>query len=380
MTENKEKITCGICGAKVHAIQIHLKKDHPEVTLGQYQAQFPDAPILSELARSKVEAAARARAMPAKIVVAKRTTKAFHEVFGLGSVKEAMNARGGPIPVTILGENKEFADLVPDPDPNYVFNVAFLKDVMMGYELGIPTYVWGHMGTGKSSLHKQICALTNRPHLRVQHTFNTEESHIIGQKIVKDGEVVFELGPLPIAMKYGLTYVADEYDFAMPSVLSVYQPVLEGEPLVIKEADPENRVIFPHPDFRIVATGNTNGTGDETGLYQGTNIGNAANYERFGIVGQAEYLPKPQEKKVVALQGAIPEEDAAELVEFATEIRKAYAAGKIGMTISPRALIRAAQIGSRRSDYRVGLQLAFSNRLSTVDREVADQCAQRILG
>ena len=90
--------------------------------------------------------------------------------------------------------------------------------------------------------------------------------------VVKNGETVFELGPLPYAMKHGMVYCADEYDFAEPAVLSIYQSVLEGKPLIIKEADLENRVIKPHPNFRFCATGNTNGAGDSFGLYQGTRI------------------------------------------------------------------------------------------------------------
>lgn len=49
-------------------------------------------------------------------------------------------------------------------------------------------------------------------------------------------------------MKHGWMYLADEYDFAQPNVLSVYQAVLEGKPLYIKEADAANRVIKPHPN------------------------------------------------------------------------------------------------------------------------------------
>lgn len=69
-------------------------------------------------------------------------------------------------------------------------------------------------------------------------------------------------------MKHGWVYLADEYDFAFPQILGVYQPVLEGEALVIKEATPEWRRITPHERFAFIGTGNTNGSGDETGLYQ----------------------------------------------------------------------------------------------------------------
>ncbi|MER9496479.1 AAA family ATPase, partial [Mesorhizobium sp. M0320] len=174
----------------------------------------------------------------------------------------------------------------------------------------------------------------------VQHTAHTEESHVLGQYVVRtkmakhdvisgDGTrhevekpmsvTEFQLGPLPLAMIEGAVYCADEYDFAMPQVVALYQPVLEGKALVIKDAPPEYRLIKPHPEFRIVATGNTNGTGDETGLYQGTLIQNAANYSRFKITEEVTYMEPKIEETVISGQAGIERADAAKLVKIAKE-------------------------------------------------------------
>jgi cobaltochelatase CobS len=165
-------------------------------------------------------------------------------------------------------------------------DIELLKDVLMMIEMRIPGYLWGHAGTGKSTLPTQLCARLNRPIIRAQHTASTEESHICGQILVRSGATYFEPGLLASAMRNGWVYLADEYDFAFPQILGVYQPVLEGEPLIIKEATPEWRYVEPHKRFAFIGTGNTNGSGDETGLYQGTNIQNAANFSRFGIVSR----------------------------------------------------------------------------------------------
>jgi cobaltochelatase CobS len=395
-----EKIACQLCGAEVHSIQLHLRDEHKDVTVDEYKTRFPNAPLLSEAGKAHLEtvrakAAARASAaappvaMTGALAVASVTSlvpngsvvkKPLHEVFELGKVKAALNAEGGAINVsTIFGADESIVP-VPEIDEGYVYDIEVLKNVLLGLELNIPTYVWGHAGTGKTTCEEQVCARTGRPFLRVQHTVNTEESHILGQWIVKDGHTVFELGPLPLAMKHGLVYCADEYDFALASVLSVYQPVLEGKSLVIKEADLENRVIKPHPNFRFMATGNTNGSGDETGLYQGTNIQNAANYDRFGIVVQMLYMKPAMEAKILQNQARIVKEDAEKLVEFATMVRDAFSSGKVGATISPRALIYAGKIGARRASFRTGLALAFTNKLSKIDRETVDGLAQRVFG
>lgn len=394
-----EKIKCMLCGSLTHSIQIHLRADHPEVTLDQYIAQFPDEPILSELAKQRLAEQAKAKAAAgssgsgvitehhvegatAKIVPLSGAggKVAMHEMFGLGAkTKAAMSASGAPIMITKLREpgDKTF---LPEADKNFVYDIEVLKNVLLGLELNIPTYLWGHAGVGKSSFYEQVAAHTNRQLMRVQHTVNTEESHIIGQWVAKGGETMFELGPLAIAMRDGMIYMADEYDFALPSVLSVYQPVLEGKSLVIKEADHANRVIKPHPNFRFVATGNTNGSGDETGLYQGTNLQNSANYDRFGIVCKVEYMKPAMETRILMNQADLSKEDAELMVKFGNLIREAYDGSKISATISPRALINASIIGTARGDLKTGIRLAFANKLSRVDSEMSDGLAQRIFG
>lgn len=409
-----QKIICKIDGAETHTIEGYLKKAHPEISLDEYKAKFPGEPLLSPYAeqlmaqkQAERDAAAAASAAPiqptAKVAMAGTeaaaasvsslvkpgsiTKQPFHEVFGLGKIKAALSSRGDEIPVTVLSahtpENQAF---VPKINDTYVYDIDELKNVMLAVDLNIPAYVWGHKGTGKSEMWEQLAARTNRPHFRVQHTGNTEESHVVGQWTVKNNpvtnhaETVFELGPLPLAMQNGWMYIADEYDFAMPSVLSVYQAVLEGKPLVIKEADAENRVIHPHPNFRFCATGNTNGGGDETGLYQGTTLQNSANYDRFGMVVHKKYMAAAAESLILQKRLNMVSADADKLVSFANSVREAYDASNISETISPRTLIFAAMIGIKRGSFVQGVTLSYINKLSKVDAQAVKGMAERIFG
>jgi cobaltochelatase CobS len=182
-------------------------------------------------------------------------------------------------------------------------------------------------------------------------------------------------------MMRGWTYLADEYDFAHPAVIAVYQAVLEGKPLYLKEAPPHQRLVKPHPNFRFIATGNTNGSGDDTGLYSGTKIGNAAAYSRFGITIFKDY-PAPK-TEVAILKGSVPiTQDVAEkMVDFAGRIRTMYQAGEISLPISPRELIRSAMIGVVKGGaFRRGIELAYSNRLDKTQGEAVKQTAQRVFG
>ncbi|MBD9511663.1 AAA family ATPase [Ensifer sp. ENS10] len=424
-TASDDKITCHIDNVRVHSIQAHIEKNHKsDWTVARYQAEFPGEPLFSQtaldlIARKKAEAAAAAAvaeqtgaapvanmatsvAAPAanKITV---STAFFHELFELGNAQAAMSSKGQPIPVKVLnGHDQLSADYLPEVDKSYVFNIDLLKKVIIGLELNMPTYLWGFHGTGKTTILQQAAAKTRRPFIRVQHTINMQESDVLGQWTVKskpveveeigpDGAIVkvqkqssvteYQLGPLPLAMINGWVYCADEYDFAMPSVTAVYQPVLEGQALLIKDAPPHFRKIVPHPNFRFVATGNTNGIGDETGLYQGTLVQNAANYSRFAITEEVEYMAASIETAILQSKTGIDAASAGKIVKMANEVRKMFRDGKITMTVSPRELIRCASLGiAYGGNWTLGMELAFANRLSRVDKKVVQEYMQRVFG
>jgi cobaltochelatase CobS len=381
-------IKCELDGVYVHSVPIYLKTNHPEVSPADYQLQFPDAPMFSQAlldAQAKKQAGQVSQMAGQVIQLQPRTPappqkKSFAEVFGLGDAKAALNKKGDPIMIDVLGAaDPETQVYIPEIDTRYVFNIDLLKTVMMGFQMNLPLLAWGKHGTGKTTVIEQYCARTNRPMIRVQHTIGTEEAHVLGQWIIRDGETVFQPGPLAYAMRYGLTYLADEYDFAIPAVISLYQPVLEGKALVIKDACPEWRMVHPHPNFRFAATGNTNGGGDETGLYQGTQIQNAANYSRFGITVEVMYMEEKLEAAVVASQGGLHVQDAEHLVKVATSVRTSFGVGDISCTISPRELINAARLGrALGGDWRQALALAFTNRLNTEDRQAVNELIGRI--
>ncbi|EJR1860787.1 porphyrin biosynthesis protein, partial [Salmonella enterica] len=174
-------------------------------------------------------------------------------------------------------------------------------------------------------------------------------------------------------------YLADEYDFAFPQILGVYQPVLEGEPLIIKEATPDWRRITPHKRFAFIGTGNTNGSGDETGLYQGTNIQNAANFSRFGIVSNVKYMSTKAEVNMLAEAGVI-REYAEKMVKFANLVREGYEQHLISQPIGPRELLLSAKIGMMRGDFSAGIEKSFINKLPSTSAQAAREVVQKIFG
>ncbi|APM29161.1 AAA family ATPase [Klebsiella michiganensis] len=395
---DEKPISCKWCEGDTHHVGSHFirkkcsaiptehKGKTPEELIRAYVAQFPEAPTMSAAAAKKLkEKEAEKKSVKEAAVVGYAGFEdymvekvAVHEVMGLDP-ELLMSASGEPLRITV-NINKPFPEFVPKAKSDYVFgDIDLLKDVLMMIEMGMPGYLWGHAGTGKSTLPTQICARLNRPIIRSQHTASTEESHICGQILVKNGATYFEPGLLASAMRNGWVYLADEYDFAYPQILGVYQPVLEGEPLIIKEATPEWRYVEPHKRFAFIGTGNTNGSGDETGLYQGTNIQNAANFSRFGIVSHVKYMSVEQERLMLEQMG-LPKAHATMLVDFATRIRNGYEAGSISQPIGPRELRNAAMLGMAHHNFRKGVTKSFINKLPSTSALAATEMAQRVFG
>ena len=407
---SEEKIVCRICGTAVHAVKQHLTKAHADKgwTLDDYKEKYPDAPTLSAYALRVINSANRKKATetatPAvapvvesvisdkaeeKAMITTTANKqvegslefitekvALHEVLEM-PLSDLKSAMGRPIMITAF-INTPFPEYCRDPMKDYVFDSELAIDTAMAIEMNMPIYLWGHAGTGKTSLLMELCSRINKPFTRVQHTGSTEESEITGQILANKDGTYFEAGLLSFAMRHGLFYIADEYDFAFAQVLSAYQAVMEGEDLIIKGATPEWRRVKRHKYSGFGATGNTNGSGDESGLYQGTNIQNTANYSRFAIVERVGYMKPEMESKLIQANTKCRPEDAMKLVDFATRVRTAHEAHDMPLTIGPRELIHAARVGLLRADYAKGLRKAWINKLPATFSDAAEELLKRV--
>ncbi len=201
-----------------------------------------------------------------------------------------------------------------------------------------PIFITGLSGNGKTMMIEQVHAEIKKELFRVNITIETDEDDMIGHYALVDGRTVWQDGPVTMAMERGATLLLDEVDLASNKIMCL-QPVLEGNPLLIKK---EGRIVRPAPGFTVMATANTKGKGSEDGRFIGTNILNEAFLERFPVTVEQEYPSVSVEKKIVIKLmenlGCVDEEYAGKLVDWADLIRKTFYDGGVDEVISTRRL------------------------------------------
>ncbi len=190
---------------------------------------------------------------------------------------------------------------VPDIDTTYKFDRETTLAILAGFSFNRRVMIQGYHGTGKSTHIEQVAARLNWPCIRVNLDSHISRIDLIGKDaiVLKDGKQITEFreGILPWALQHACALVFDEYDAGRPDVMFVIQRVLEVEGrLTLLD---QNRVIRPHPSFRLFATANTVGLGDTTGLYHGTQQINQGQMDRWNIVATLNYLPHAQETAIV---------------------------------------------------------------------------------
>ena len=202
-----------------------------------------------------------------------------------------------------------------------------------------PVFITGLSGNGKTMMIEQVHAEMKKELFRVNITIETDEDDLIGHYALIDGRTVWQDGPVVMAMERGATLLLDEVDLASNKIMCL-QPVLEGNPLLIKK---EGRIVRPKAGFTVMATANTKGKGSEDGRFIGTNILNEAFLERFPITVEQEYPSIGVEKKIINKLmfslGCLDEEFSGKLVDWADLIRKTFYDGGCDEIIATRRLV-----------------------------------------
>ena len=235
-------------------------------------------------------------------------------------------------------------NIVPKKDPVFVSfgNYPDIKSIIKSGKF-YPVFITGLSGNGKTMGVTQACAENKKELIRVNITIETDEDDLLGGYRLKDGQTVWQNGPVIEAMERGAVLLLDEIDLASNKIMCL-QPILEGSGVFVKKI---NKYVKPKDGFNVIATANTKGQGSEDGKFIGTNILNEAFLERFPVTFEQKYPSVSIEKKILnntlKVAGKSDVKFVDKLTTWADVIRKTYFDGGVDEIISTRRLVHIVQ-------------------------------------
>ena len=271
---------------------------------------------------------------------------------------------------------------VPAIDEKYVLRKDYLLQVLYSIVTNQRMYIQGHTGSGKTTLIEQVAAHLNYPFFRINFDSEITRMDLIGRDTLttdSEGKTVstFVDGALPEMMSGPHLACFDEIDFTRPDVAYVMQAALEGNSLTITEDG--GRVVTPDPMFRMFATGNTVGQGDEHGMYQGARPQSLAFLDRFTLWLKVDYMKTNEYVKLVKEKvPTLAEKDAVLLGKYITEHFKAFTGATITQPLSPRGMLAIANYTTI-FGLKAALTACVLNKANEDDRAVLEGIIDRVL-
>ncbi|HEX5648222.1 MAG TPA: cobaltochelatase subunit CobS [Steroidobacteraceae bacterium] len=281
----------------------------------------------------------------------------------------------------------ERSEYVPELDDAYRFDPDTTLAILAGFKHNRRVMVQGYHGTGKSTHIEQVAARLNWPMIRINLDGHVSRIDLVGRDaiVLKDGRQVTEFreGLLPWALQRPIALAFDEYDAGRPDVMFVIQRVLEASgKLTLLD---QNRIISPHPYFRLFATSNTIGLGDTSGLYHGTQQINQGQMDRWSIVTTLNYLDHDAEAAIVLAK--VPAYDSNEgrrtimsMVRVADLTRNGFMNGDLSTVMSPRTVIAWAENAQIFGDLGLAFRVTFLNKCDELERPTVAEFYQRAFG
>ena len=275
-------------------------------------------------------------------------------------------------------------DHVPEIDSAYRFNPDVTQAILAGFMQNRRVMIQGMHGTGKSTHIEQIAARLNWPCVRVNLDGHLSRLDLVGKDavVLRDNKQVteFQEGILPWAIQRPVALLFDELDAARPEVMFVLQRILEREgKFTLLD---QNKVLTPHPWFRLFATANTVGLGNLNGLYHGTQMINQAQIDRWNIVVRLNYLAPEDESDIVLRRVPQMDDEAgrktiSQMVALADLTRKGFEAGDISTLMSPRTVIFWAENLQIFRDIGKSFRLSFLNKCDDAEHATIAEYYQR---
>ena len=386
------KVQCQIAGCRYegHILVKHLREEHgldPESYLNIHSG----APIFSEKGKAEYEKRfAQVGGMPrTKVAYRKKQMFSVRDTFQIDLDPETDDA-GNIIIDPATGKPKikdrlvqgfaEPTEFTPTIKPEYVFPKDDTLVILMGFACKDRILIHGATGVGKTSVVEQIAARLNYSVVKINFDGCVTRNDLIGEWIVKGREMQFQYGILPLAFRMpGCVILLDEWDTIGEETAFVIQRPLQKDDGKLLILETGGELVSLHEDNLIVATGNTFGQGDESGLYsQGTRIQNYSQLNRFGLTIKMKYMKPDKEKQMI--MNLFPELEKSEADAFilaVNKVRDGHDNGQISVPLSPRDLINWVEKYLKMGCAVRAATYCFLNRMSSEDSQVTLGILQR---
>ncbi len=233
----------------------------------------------------------------------------------------------GPAPVEPIPAPVEIPAPVPVPIPapapkNEIRHKEF--DRILNAVKLFPVYLYGPAGSGKNHLCEQIAAALN---LDFYYTNTVTQEYKLTGFVDAGGN--YQETNFYRAFKNGGLFMLDEMDASCPEALICINAALANGYFEF----PGIGTVHAHKDFKIIAAGNTIGTG-ATEQYNGRTKIDAATLDRFVPIS-VDYDARVENK----LSGG-----CSDLVEFVRDLRRAAAKTGVSLVAGYRCISKSAAL------------------------------------
>jgi cobaltochelatase CobS len=301
------------------------------------------------------------------------------DVFGLTRDGQPINVPLASLAKLGTGSNVKI-------DKNFVHDPEYVKKFLAARSMNKNLWIWGPAGTGKTETCQQIAAGLNVPVTVISFGEETSLRDLIGSKVLSQGETPWQDGALTKAMRTpDMLIVLDELNMSNPGVAAQMNNLLQDRKIIIPET---GEVVECAEGVFLIATANTSGGSDESGLFAGSQTQNAATRSRF--VGlkmtymDAEHEEAILERKVSGLSKKFPPIEsisiASLMVKTGQGIRAAIDDGHLGMAFSVRQLINWGECSLALGNLIEGFKMAYADLLSESEYDIAAEIFKTTTG
>ncbi|MDQ2667647.1 MAG: CbbQ/NirQ/NorQ/GpvN family protein [Gemmatimonadota bacterium] len=198
---------------------------------------------------------------------------------------------------------------------------------------GLGVMLKGPTGCGKTRFVEHMAWRLGRPLVTVACHDDLSASDLTGRWLLRDGETVWQDGPLTRAAREGAICYLDEVVEARQDVVVVIHPLTDDRRMLPIEKTGE--MVEAAPGFQLVVSYNPGYQHVLKDLKPSTR-------QRF-VSLEFDFAPPALERQVVAHEGGVSEATAAGLVELAIRVRRLRDRGLVEVP-SSRLLVATARL------------------------------------